>query len=401
MQNTSRGDKAKQIFDFNVAMRRLVYLIAIGCILLLLYGLRDARKDLAGALGSICVGLMAAGASLLSGGLVGFVFGIPHTRFREDAEPGASEGSKQGQSVAGSQPANYRPNTSLEQISDWLTKMLVGVGLVEVKVIPGGLRDVARYLAGGLVGGQYAEAFVLTTLIYFSVGGFVFGFLWARLYLPRWFAEADEVKQLEEKVSLLEERQQADAKALELVIRLLNPQEGNKPVSEGDLVTAIKAASVPARTQVFYEAQKTSEDKKADDYDSKIEGVILIFRALIASDSKGRYHRNHAELSYALRRMRRPELAVAAITEAMQIRDDLKIKGWKYYEFYRAKCLIEQDAQFGRRERSDTALVERIVIDLRVCFSSVDRDKWEKWSKQSSVGDWMELNDIDITKSRS
>jgi hypothetical protein len=61
---------------------------------------------------------LAAGAA---GGLVGFLFGIPVRWTQERAE---AEGS--GTELP------YRGNTSLEQISDWLVKILVGVGLAQL-----------------------------------------------------------------------------------------------------------------------------------------------------------------------------------------------------------------------------------------------------------------------------
>ena len=406
MANVSTEDNPKRKFDYNVAMRRLMYVVGVGCLLVLIYGLRYVYRDPIGSFGNVCVGLMAGGAALLSGGLLGFLFGIPHTRLREEIPPARidtteQESAEQERSRSRSQATNYRPNTSLEQISDWLTKMLVGVGLVEIKIIPGKLREAADYIASGLGSGEHAETFVLTVLIYFSVTGFVFGFLWARLYLPRWFAEADEVKQLEEKLSRLEERQQADARALELVIRLLNPQGENKPVPEQEVVAAIKAASVPVRIQIFYQAQRTSEDTGAENFADKIEGVILILKALIASDTKELYHRNHSELSNALRRMTPPnwQMAETEMTKAIEIRAKLRLKGWKYYEFQRARYRIKQDSNFENGKPSKQDLVERVVADLRVAFT--ETEKWDKWcTPDSSVRKWMALNNIDGARLR-
>jgi hypothetical protein len=405
MPSRPTEDNPKQKFDYNIAMQRLMYVVAAGCLLVLIYGLRHVFKDPVGSFGNVSVGLMAGGAALLSGGLLGFLFGIPHTRLREEGLQGRidttqQEPTEQDKPRSRSQGTNYRPNTSLEQISDWLTKMLVGVGLVEIKIIPGKLRELASYVASGLGNEEHPETFVLTVLIYFSVSGFVFGFLWARLYLPRWFAEADEVKQLEEKVSQLEARQQADAKALELVIRLLNPQEEDKPVSDQEVADAIKRASAAARTQVFYQAQRTSADDEAEDYEVKMDGVISILKALIDSDVKKIYHRNHAELSYALRRRKPPDLrmAVTEITEAIEIRNKLRLRGWKYYEFQRARCLIKQDSSFEKGNPSSADLIERVVADLRVACT---HSRWDGWAtSDSSVGRWMVLNNIDIAKLR-
>src|SRR6266508_6277591 len=68
----------------------------------------------------LAVAALVAGGAFVAGGLLGFLFGIP----RSLAGP---EGSVDGAAAGGA----YRPNTNLEQISDWLTKILVGVGLVQ------------------------------------------------------------------------------------------------------------------------------------------------------------------------------------------------------------------------------------------------------------------------------
>jgi len=170
--------------DYNVAMRRLVYLAGLGCLVILFNGLRETGH------GAVVVGLMTAGAALLGGGLLGFLFGVPHTR--ESASPasgsgGTAHGALDNESADKSLSDTYRPSTSLEQISDWLTKILVGVGLVDFRSILAKVIAAGDYIAPaltGVVSKEGARTFALAILIYFSVSGFVFGFLWARLYLP-------------------------------------------------------------------------------------------------------------------------------------------------------------------------------------------------------------------------
>jgi hypothetical protein len=92
-----------------------------------------------------------AGAAIVSGGLLGFLFGVPHTR--EGEAPQTKTGGRDDavvQTETTDTSITYVPNTSLEQISDWLTKMLVGVGLIEIKAIPDKLKGVASYIAKGL-----------------------------------------------------------------------------------------------------------------------------------------------------------------------------------------------------------------------------------------------------------
>lgn len=397
-------ESGPQHVEFTTALQRLTQVVTIGCFLIIVYALRHVWKSPAASLGDFCVALMTGGAALLTGGLLGFLFGVPHTRLVEasrEADIGTREKSKDESNKPKFRGTSrdYLPNTSLEQISDWLTKILVGVGLVEIKEIPGKLRDLAVQIGKNLSDGPQAEAFVLTVLIYFSVSGFVFGFLWARLYLPRWFAQADQVKKLEEKVSQLEERQQADAMALTLVIQLINSQEDDTLVTEPEIFSAIKAASTSMRAQIFHQVEQASQQVQTTYDDAKIEGIISILKALIASDSKERYHRNHAELSYAFRRMKPPDWdrAQDEITKAIAIREKLQLSGWKYYEFHLARCMIENNLNFKSGLASDGSFIERVLAVLREAYT--DTQRWNKWAYPSStVVKWMTTNHIDETR---
>ena len=66
---------------------------------------------------------MVSASSVSVGLLIGFLFGIPRTLqgLPEAADARLSESVRQ----------RYMVNTNLEQVSDWLTKIIVGVGLVQ------------------------------------------------------------------------------------------------------------------------------------------------------------------------------------------------------------------------------------------------------------------------------
>jgi hypothetical protein len=129
--------------------------------------------------------LMVAGCAWSVGGLVGFLFGIPRTLSLPsgDIEEGA----------LGRGQLQYRVNTNLEQISDWLTKILVGVGLAELHRLPAALRGVSDYFAA-TIGGPAATdlaGFLVALLVYFSVIGFMTGYLGTRVLLAPLFKMAD------------------------------------------------------------------------------------------------------------------------------------------------------------------------------------------------------------------
>ena len=77
----------------------------------------------------IGLGLLLAGGSYISGLLIGLIFGVPKNFTNKGASNAylAAEDSRARQF--------YSVNTNLADISDWLTKIIVGVGLTQFKEI--------------------------------------------------------------------------------------------------------------------------------------------------------------------------------------------------------------------------------------------------------------------------
>lgn len=135
----------------------------------------------AGAFKVFSIGLIVAAASMLVGGFVGFIFGVPKL-----APSGVSEG----------RTSPYRPvvaNTNLEQISDWLTKILVGVGLTQFATIGRTAQDLFDALAPSFGDSVASGKTFSGGLVIFSVTfGFVTGWLYSRLRLGEEMARADQ-----------------------------------------------------------------------------------------------------------------------------------------------------------------------------------------------------------------
>jgi len=70
-------------------------------------------------------------------------------------------------------------STNLTQISDWLTKIIVGVSLVEAINVWGKFQAVSAEAAGWLFGMRHGSPALIPAVI---IGGAVFGFLFAYLY---------------------------------------------------------------------------------------------------------------------------------------------------------------------------------------------------------------------------
>jgi hypothetical protein len=128
-------------------------------------------------------------SALACGALLGFLFGIPRVQ--------------QGRIESVSAPEyRQRVNTNMEEISDWLTKIIVGVGLVQLNQIPSKFESLVRFLAGD----KYEPGFVGSVVVFFGVCGFLSAYIFTRVALSRLFSEADraanefndEAKQLPE-----------------------------------------------------------------------------------------------------------------------------------------------------------------------------------------------------------
>src|SRR5262249_61299843 len=121
--------------------------------------------------------VMLSGAAALTGGLLGFLFGVPRS-------PAPQEGMSEGAPPPHGRKL-YRANTNLEQISDWLTKILVGVGLTQIAAIGDAGRRLVNSVAPALGGGAAHAAHARELLVYFADDGLLGGEPVPRLYLAR------------------------------------------------------------------------------------------------------------------------------------------------------------------------------------------------------------------------
>ncbi len=192
---------------------RLQILSVIGCLLILLYGCRFFFSG--EFLRIVGLGILVAGASLIAGFLLGFVFAIPRDGNETAGTKAAavSGGSKDEPSKG--KANRVRPNSNLVEISDWLTKIIVGVGLVELKSLPHKLGALSYYLGLGLQpakcdGQPCGTGFImsgqgagLAIIVFYSAIGFLIGYVWTRLYFARDLEE--QIYRLEEDKAKLEQ----------------------------------------------------------------------------------------------------------------------------------------------------------------------------------------------------
>ena len=205
------------------------------------------------ALGTRVLGLsiLLGAASTCSGWLLGLLFGVPRTLARGTANnppppaPSAPPAAGQAQPApASSPPAASGVNTNLEDISDWLTKTIVGVGLTQLFSVPHFLWTKAGQLNDSGFGWTgHGQLLALGVFVYFATGGFWLGYVGTRTVLTlllnmignappanvSTFTSDDDTKKLESYLLA------ADKKSFD-------------PAKETAVYAAMKAAGVPDMT---------------------------------------------------------------------------------------------------------------------------------------------------------
>jgi hypothetical protein len=394
-------------------LRRLGATGVLGLLGIFVYSVQYRNWAEGRVLLTVSVGFIAAGAAWFTGTLLGFLFGIPRTREpkgeAQGITPRTSATAPPSQLGAGgvgnaaalssvqdvptqktppNQSSRYEPGTGLEQIADWLTKIIVGVGLTQLNSIPGKLDQLARYIGEGMNADHPNSAIGLGICIYFSVSGFLFGFLWARLYMTELFNKADKPP-LEGRVEEVEEITNTivlDRRARDLVRRQLDPSE--PAIAPEILQEAIVKASDGVKLEVLELARDARKSDDAGD-DTKAR-AIPVLQALISADKDSLQHRYYSELAYIFRDFGRLAESIQGFTTAINIRNRRGKSGWKSYELERAKAQIRLDSASGP---SAPDLKEAVTKDLRAAWSD---PKLQDRIRKPEIIDWLNKNSMTI-----
>jgi hypothetical protein len=170
------------------------------------------------ALKAFAVAMLLALAAAMVGGLLGFLFGVPRPA-TGTAAPSTSLAGGEVPALAGqasAQPAEVGPggaappaalasgvatprsgrtwqsSTNLTEISDWLTKIIVGIGLVEAKWISERFTQLSQSLGAMLFDGAAGSRLVIPSVIIVgALVGFLYAYLFTQLVIAGLVARTD------------------------------------------------------------------------------------------------------------------------------------------------------------------------------------------------------------------
>jgi len=202
---------AAEIDRFQEQRQKSIKLTLVGLGASLLLGgvaLGLAQQD--GMKAALGIGGMVFLAAFAVGAVLGFLFAVPRVLSENAAAPAADD---HPQDPAEDEPASESSisrrvrgrllgsNTNLERISDWLTTMLVGVGLSQIGSVPRGLTEFSAFLERECPPGLREGERCLSTLpmvgpmilIFGLVLGFLFLYLFTRLVIVTLLNDVERV----------------------------------------------------------------------------------------------------------------------------------------------------------------------------------------------------------------
>ena len=188
-------------------------------------------------------------ASGLVGALVGFVFGIPRPISGAESPPAAGGGMVPAGVSKGQAQKGWQLSTNLTQISDWLTKALVGVGLVEAKTFFTGFLHTSNDAAGWLFGMRHGSPILIpATMIGGAAFGFLFAYLFTQLIIARLLAATDSSLSITIRPETARMIQRIDASSEGLVPRISRSARAQEPLDQpraDEVSAAIELYHIP------------------------------------------------------------------------------------------------------------------------------------------------------------
>ena len=271
MYSSSNGSNGKQNAkkDFNEELKNdfslkiLILVLVCGIIAILLVSFFAAfnEKTIKAFFSVLGLSLAIGFAATLSGAFLGFLFGIPKTLQRnQNTVTIPAETSADGQPVASSSNQSFSSNTNLEEISDWLTKIIVGVSLIQltnlIKFYGESCRSLARSFENYL-SPDFGFTYSGSLIIFFSVCGFLIVYLWSRLYFIRQLNTLEDLFKNVVNKAIHTQDKKIEKEKLERKVDDFNRERNKITVCESnEEVKAVLEKAKPAPVTVLNDCQK-------------------------------------------------------------------------------------------------------------------------------------------------
>jgi hypothetical protein len=352
---------------YHQAIEKLLWCVAIGLLAMVSIAAQWEHWRYGIVCRAVGYGILIAGATFISGVLLGYLFGL---------RPTDNSTQSRGQS------ATVAPQTNLVEIADWLTKIILGAGLVQLTRLPTPIWNFAINMSQGVVAGTHEPpnpAMALAIMGFFSTCGLLYGYLWTRY---------------EDAVTAYGA---GDASAEASVSVWLNSPTTPDGQTCSKMMDAVKNASSTARIRIFLQAE---EYRKSATEDAN-ERSLPVFQALVDADSEGVFHRNRSQYALALMGKKKDpktssndwSQALSLLNDAIRIRDRSGEPAWREYEFARAVCQIKLDPNFTNvpPRASDAPTAQSIRADLDQAKDVPDTTK-NLIDKDPVVSKWKGLN---------
>lgn len=219
------------------------------------------------------IGLILGIAAFISSFFTGTLFGMPKRNNKKEN--------------------NYSLNNSLVEISDWLTKIIVGIGLINLKEIPDYFISLGEYVrVASKYDGQLLNVYTIGIVVYFAFLGLFTGYNYMRLVLSSKYKYADdnlirrELAIANEKVSeFKEENEQKDKKIIqfqslvqekEQLAKKLIDKVNEPSMSDANIHTVIKKLKTTDETKKDNENLDVHLYKMIDEAKLKLHKGLLI-----------------------------------------------------------------------------------------------------------------------------
>lgn len=131
------------------------------------------------------------GAAAAVGAGLGFLFGLPRSRYADFEGSGQSNAATSTKSPEMPRSAHYLTNSNLIKVSDWLTTIIIGVGLVNLAKIGPAVGDLSNTLETALGGAAYAGIAAVSVIVIALLASIILCYLWTSIRVRELLEESE------------------------------------------------------------------------------------------------------------------------------------------------------------------------------------------------------------------